>query len=104
MGPPPCARKRLCCNRSRSDQLPQGDPRCPDAAWGSDSGLVPAAGGGAGNPEPLPEPARPGEVCHPAPQRVDRGAGPEAAATAIGFRLSVLLPPGGCCSSMRRDP
>jgi hypothetical protein len=53
--------------------------------------LLPAAGGGSGNPEQLPEPARPGAFCHPPPQRVDRGAGPGVAATAIGFRLSVLF-------------
>jgi hypothetical protein len=37
------------------DLLPQGDPRRPDAAWGTHSSLVPAAGGGAG-PEELRRP------------------------------------------------
>jgi hypothetical protein len=68
--------KALRRNRSRSDQLPQGDPGRADAARGAVSGLVSAAGGGAGHPEPLPEPAGSGALCHPPPRRAHRGAGP----------------------------
>lgn len=66
--------------------------------------MVRAAGGGAGNPEPLPEPKRAGAVCHPPAQRVDRGAGLGAAATALRFRLSELLQSGGRGSHVWRDP
>jgi hypothetical protein len=52
---PPCAGMRLRCNRSRADQLTEVDPRRADAARGSVSGLVSAAGGRARNPERLPE-------------------------------------------------
>jgi hypothetical protein len=55
--PPPCARKPFSRNRSRSDQLPQGDSGRPHAAGRSYSGLVFATGSGAGHHERLPEPA-----------------------------------------------
>jgi len=48
---PPRARERVCCNRSRSDQLPQGDPGRSHAAWRSHPHLVSAVDGVAGNPQ-----------------------------------------------------
>lgn len=60
-----------------------------------------AAGGGAGNPEPLPEPAGFRAIRHPRSQRPERGAGPGATATALGFSLPLLLPPGGCGRPLR---
>ena len=52
---PSLARNRTACNRSRLDELPQGDCGSLDAAWDQHpphSGLVPDAGGGARDPEP----------------------------------------------------
>ena len=64
--------RKLCRrNRSRSDQPFEVDSRCADAARGSVSGLVSAAGGGAGNPQWLPELAGSGVFYHPSPQRSD---------------------------------
>jgi len=49
----------------------------PDARMRvADSGLLPAAGGGARDPEPLPEPAGSGAIWHPPPRRIHRGFRP----------------------------
>jgi hypothetical protein len=74
--PPACAGKRLRRNRSRPDHPPEVDSRCADAARRALSRLVPAAGGRARNPEWLPELAGTGALCHPPPQRPDRGTRP----------------------------
>ena len=55
--------KRFCCNRSWSDQLPQGDPGCPDAAGRAHPGLLPAVSGGVRDPEQMREPAWSGSLC-----------------------------------------
>jgi hypothetical protein len=52
---PPCAQKRLCRKRSRTDQRSAVDPRCAHAARGSVSSLVSAVGGRARNPGWMPE-------------------------------------------------
>ena len=62
--------------RSRSDQVPQGDPGRAHAAGRLHPSLVPAVGGGVGNPEHLPEPAGFRTLCHPPPQRAHGGFGP----------------------------
>lgn len=71
---------------------------------GSVPGLVFAAGGRARNPEWLPELAGSGALCHSPPCRAHRGAGRGAAAAAIGFLVSLLLPPGGRGGALRGDP
>jgi len=77
--------------QSRSDQLPQGDPGCPDAAGRSHPGLVPAAGRRTRNPEQMREPAGSGALCPASPQRPHRGVGPGAQASTLGYRLSQIL-------------
>lgn len=47
-------------NRSRSYQLLHGDLGRGHPPWGAHFGLEPLASGGAGNPEVMTEPARPG--------------------------------------------
>ena len=102
--PPPCAGKRLCCNRSLSNQLPQVNPRCAYAARGSVSGLVSAAGGLARNHEWSPEFAGSGAFRHTPPQRHYQGTRLGVAAAAIGFLVPLLFPTGGCTRAVRCDP
>lgn len=61
-----------------------------DALWRMHSGLAPLAGGGARDPQPLPEPAGSGVHCS------DRGAEPRTQAVALGFSLPLVLSQGGC--------
>ena len=99
---PPCARERLCRHRFRSDQLTRVDPGRAHAARRAFPCLVPAAAGGARDPEPLPEPAGSGapllkekaSPMQPPPRRAHRRAGHRAQASAIGFLVPLLLPPG----------
>jgi len=48
------------------------NPGCPDASRGSNSGLVPVAGGGARHPEQVPEPARFGALSPASPHCAER--------------------------------
>ena len=85
--PPLSAPKRFCFNRSRSDQLPQGNPGRPDAAGRAHPGLVTIAGGCTGHPEQVREPARSGAFC-PAPSRCAHGVSwDRTQAPSLGFRL-----------------
>ena len=62
---------------------------------GSGFGLITAAGGGAGNPEWLPELAGSGAIRHPLPRRAHRSVGLGAQASALELLVPLLLLPGG---------